>query len=171
MSMSRKITTAVIRRKKVFLLFFATGYLFHLLQGSQGSGEEELLVDEKQKGEANEMEKRFIIDSNEGKDESEKDTRDENDKNEEGKERENNDREEKEAAGRNLDDIGKEDQRDKVAAISGSFEKENHERTEIDDKARNVEYNRNVTVIPKQVCVDWLHHHRIYGRQPQKVKK
>ena len=141
--MSKKI----IRRKKIFLLLLAVGCVFHFLRGSEGSTEKELLDEEKQKGKLNAKERRFSPDSNAGKGET--------DKKEEWKESEFNadnegEEKEKETGWELLDDIGKEDQRDKVGAISGSFDKENHERTETEDKTGDVEHNRNVTVIPKQ---------------------
>ena len=157
---TKKVTNVAIRRKKYFLLFLATSCAFYLLRGSKDlNKEDELVAAKRQKGESNATEKRLGFDTNEGEDESEKYNRDENHK-KEGKESASyakNDGEEKietdSEAGRNeQDNIGKEDQRDKMGEIiGGSFQEENHEIKFFEDKAQNDEYNRSVTEIPKNV--------------------
>ena len=156
---TRKIAYVAIRRKKYFLLFLATSCVFYLLRGSKDlNREDELVGKEKQKGAANATEKSLGLDTNE--DESKTYNRDENFKSGEKKESASyakNEGEEviekdKEAGRSGEDNIGEEDQRDKVEAIKGgSSQKGNHERTKIEDKAHDVEYNKSVTDIPKHV--------------------
>ena len=162
----RKIATAVTRKKKVFLLLFATGCLFHLLH--HGSHDEDstdafqmqdpgIVGEQNQKDEESEAEK-LMSSISEGKGESEKkNNRDEKYKTMEGRKSEsstNNEGEEelqKEKGGgkSSRDNIRQEDQRDKVGATTAmSFRKENHERTKIEDLSQNY---RNSTVLPKSL--------------------
>ena len=164
----RKIATAVTRKKKVFLLLFATGCLFHLLH--HGSHDEDstdafqmqdpgFVGGENHKDEENEAEK-LLSSTSEGKSESEKkNNRDEKYKTMEGRKSEsstNNEGEEelqkeKEGGKSSRDNIRQEDQRDKVGATTAmSFGKENHERTKIEDLSQNENY-RNLTELPKSL--------------------
>ena len=149
MMVTRKITTAVIRRKKSFLLLFVTGCVFHLLRrGSQDLDEkveiEESLGNKNQKDDASSTENMLNEKTNEKIDEDYKKV--EQKESESYADDEGGEIVEKEAG---AGGESPEDERDKEAAIGGSFDKENQDRTKIEDKARDVERNRSVTLLLK----------------------